>query len=78
MSIDLYDDVPFLLQTVWHSKLSVADLLQVMEPTWFEVIYKNLFTEVNRSREVKFDAFCSGQYKFLNDAEFYSRNPTIF
>lgn len=49
-----------------------CDLLQILEPTWFEVIYENLFIEVNRSREMTFAEFCAGQCDFLHNAQFYS------
>lgn len=50
-----------------------ADLLQILEPTWFEVIYKNLYKEISRSRaNISFAQFCQGQKDFLQKAEFHS------
>lgn len=65
---------PFKLEptTIAQEIIRDSDLLQILEPTWYDVIYQNLFTEINRSREVSFKDFCSGQRDFLHAAKFYS------
>lgn len=50
-----------------------ADLLQILEPTWFEDIYFNMYQEfLEGNPTLDFEEFCKNELAFLSNAKFYS------
>jgi len=50
-----------------------ADLLQILEPTWFEDIYCNMYQEfLEGNPTLDFEEFCKNELAFINNAKFYS------
>lgn len=80
-------DVPFLLETLqstqypfkreplneYQAILRDADLLQILEPTWFDDLYINMYEEfLEGNPSLSFEEFCLNEMNFVKDAQFYS------
>lgn len=66
---------PFVLEPKSESQkvLRDADLLQILEPTWFDDIYRHMYWEFCQGpRQITFSEFCKNENAFLHDAKFYS------
>lgn len=81
-------DVPLLLETLqctqypykrdplneYQAILRDADLLQVLEPTWFDDLYINMYQEfLEGSPTLGFEQFCLNEMNFIKGAIFYSQ-----
>ena len=81
-------DIPFLLETLqstqypfkreplneYQAILRDADLLQVLEPTWFDDLYINMYQEfLEGSPTLGFEQFCLNEMNFIKGATFYSQ-----
>lgn len=79
--------VPFILETLqatqypfareplnhYQAVLRDADLLQILEPTWFDDLYINMYQEfLEGSPQLSFDQFCLNERDFIKKAKFYS------
>jgi hypothetical protein len=80
-------DVPFMLETMQSTQypfkreplnecqatLRDADLLQILEPTWFDDIYCNMYQEfLEGNPTLDFKDFCMNEKSFITNAKFYS------
>lgn len=80
-------DIPFLLETLqstqfpfkreplneYQAILRDADLLQILEPTWFDDLYINMYKEfLEGNPGLSFKDFCLNEMKFIKNANFYS------
>lgn len=51
-----------------------ADLMQVLEPTWFDDLYINMYQEfLEGNPELDFRQFCLNEMEFIKRAKFYSQ-----
>lgn len=81
-------DTPLLLETLqctqypykrdplneYQAILRDADLLQVLEPTWFDDLYINMYQEfLEGSPTLGFEQFCLNEMNFIKGATFYSQ-----
>ncbi|MBI6882349.1 hypothetical protein [Pseudomonas putida] len=79
--------VPFMLETLqatqypftreplnhYQAVLRDADLLQILEPTWFDDLYINMYEEfLEGSPQLSFEQFCSNERWFIEKAKFFS------
>ena len=56
-----------------HAILRDADLLQILEKTWFEDIYIHMYEEfLDKNPKLDFKEFCVNEKKFILNAKFYS------
>lgn len=61
-------------QSELQKVLRDADLLQILEPTWFDDIYCHMYEEfLQGSRPLSFADFCRNEHDFLHAAKFYSQ-----
>lgn len=80
-------DLPFVLETLqstqypfkreplneYQAIIRDADLLQILEPTWFEDIYCNMYQEfLEGNPTLDFEEFCRNEMAFMTNAKFYS------
>lgn len=50
-----------------------SDLLQILEPTWFDDIYCNMYQEfLEGDPALDFEVFCMNEMIFMSNAKFYS------
>lgn len=57
-----------------QATLRDSDLLQILEPTWFEDIYCHMYAEFRVcSPDLAFRTFCENESSFLRSAKFFSR-----
>ena len=57
----------------YQAILRDADLLQILEPTWFDDIYYNMYQEfLEGNPTLDFVDFCEGEVRFMRDIKFYS------
>lgn len=57
----------------YQAILRDADLLQILEPTWFDDIYCNMYEEfLERDSGLSFELFCENEMDFISNAKFYS------
>lgn len=81
-------DIPLLLETLqctqypykrdplneYQAILRDADLLQVLEPTWFDDLYINMYQEfLEGTPALGFEQFCLNEMNFIKAATFYSK-----
>lgn len=81
-------DIPFLLESLqstqfpfereplneYQAILRDADLLQVLEPTWFDDLYINMYQEfLEGNPALDFQQFCLNEMHFIKNAKFYSQ-----
>ncbi|WP_408602001.1 hypothetical protein [Pseudomonas sp. PLMAX] len=81
-------DIPFLLETLqstqypfkreplneYQAILRDADLLQILEPTWFDDLYINMYQEfLEGSPTLGFQQFCLNEMDFIKSAKFFSQ-----
>lgn len=84
----LFVDTPFLLETLQSTQypfkreplneyqriLRDADLLQILEPTWFDDLYVNMYTEfLEGNPSLGFKQFCLNEMDFIKGARFFSK-----
>ena len=51
-----------------------ADLLQILEPTWFDDLYINMFQEfLEGNPALDFQKFCFNEMVFIKNAKFHSQ-----
>lgn len=57
----------------YQAILRDADLLQILEPTWFDDIYSNMYQEfIEGTPTLDFKVFCKNEMDFISNAKFYS------
>lgn len=81
-------DIPFLLESLQSTQfpfkhvplndhqaiLRDADLLQILEPTWFDDLYINMFQEfLEGNPALHFQQFCLNEMLFIKNAKFHSQ-----
>lgn len=80
-------DIPFLLESLqstqfpfkreplneYQAILRDADLLQILEPTWFDDLYINMYQEfLEGNPTLDFQQFCLNEMVFIKNAKFHS------
>ncbi|WPU55910.1 HD domain-containing protein [Stenotrophomonas acidaminiphila] len=81
-------DIPFLLESLqstqfpfkreplneYQAILRDADLLQILEPTWFDDLYINMYKEfLEGNPALDFRQFCLNEMVFIKSAKFHSQ-----
>lgn len=81
-------DIPFLLESLqstqfpfkheplneYQAILRDADLLQILEPTWFDDLYINMYQEfLEGNPALDFRQFCHNEMIFIKSAKFHSQ-----
>lgn len=60
-------------QNEYQAILRDADLLQILEPTWFDDIYVNMYQEFQEGNpDLDFETFSMNEMSFISSAKFYS------